>query len=308
MSRLSGATVTVHSLVGAAQVELALKCLGSLVAAVPFPIRLVLHDDGTSARPDARGLTATWGRMRVRRSAAGRRACPRAAAGPSALRPFSRRAPLRAETFRRAAAFNRPRHLRGYRRALDSSAGLPGLLRRSGGAGLCRHARFQEAYAVRLRTGRGCGAGYPAREPLLRGDHEPRALRRWTWIMSSGSWALTRRDLFGGFRFWAEQTIYAALAARAGLRLDRPGASASWRTAEFCRAPRAAIIHFAGFSRGLFADAAARSTPPLVPAPRTKILATQPTPACGLGRRCSAPRARGCFCGTLRRADLRFCA
>lgn len=286
MSRLSGATVTVHSLVGAAQVELALKCLGSLVAAVPFPIRLVLHDDGSLGPAGRARFNGEFGDACefVDRQRAGEQVAER-------LRAHPRCARFRAEHLFGPKLFDVPLLSTGrviyadtdvlWTRPLDCPAYFAGR-----GAAFVVMQDLQEAYAVRL-----------AHWPRMRKRGIRLASRFCAGLMSLEPSALdldyvewllgvdAADDLFGGFRFWAEQTIYAALAARAGCAWIDPRECVVAHHRNFARAQHAAIIHFAGFSRDLFADRyRALEFPPLGRA-APQILGTQPTPACGLGRR-----------------------
>ena len=280
------APITVHSLLGSAQVELALKCLGSLVAAVPFPVRFTLHDDGSLDAParerlaDALGAPCTFvGRQEVAEQVDER------------LRSHPLCAQFRREHLFGAKLFDVP--LLGTGRAVYADTDVlwtrPVDCRaffRGGGSAFVVMRDLQESYAVRL-----------SRWPLLRKRSIRLASRFCAGLMSFDRTAFdldyvefllkvdAETGIFDGFRFWSEQTIYAALAARAGCAWIDPRECMVVHPNNVGSTRRAAVLHFAGFSRHLFAARHARVRfDPAGEAP-PQALQTVRTPTCGLGRR-----------------------
>lgn len=84
----------VASLLGSAQVPMAIRCLGSLLAAADEPLSLVLHDDGSLGDGDRERLAAALGEPEiVSRAEADDRVAP-ALTGRLALERFRRANPL----------------------------------------------------------------------------------------------------------------------------------------------------------------------------------------------------------------------
>lgn len=289
-------TVTVRSLVGARQARLAAVCLGSLLAAVRRPVRLAIHDDGTLDEPARTHLADTLG------AACTFVDCAEASERVGELlRSHPRCQRFRDEHLFGPKLFDVPL-LAGTERAVyvDSDilwtrpCDVPGFF---AGEGFVVMRDLKESYAVRLRQWsllRRHGVRLVSRFCAGMMSFDPAAGR---YDLDYIEWLLgldERVDLFGGFRFWAEQTIYAALAARAGgaAWID-PAECVVAHRREFARTREAAVIHFAGFSRGLLAVRRREIDFAEFPAMPTRVLGTVPAPLCGLGRRLvSAVRTR----------------
>ena len=295
------ATVTVRSLVGAAQAKLAAVCLGSLLAAVPRPVRLAIHDDGSLDEAARAHLAESLGAacVFVDRAEATERV-------GELLRTHARCRRFRDEHLFGPKLFDVPL-LSASERAVyvDSdilwtrSCDCPGFFAGEDvAAGSFVAMRdLKESYAVSLRkwtllrrnrvrlSSRFC-AGMISFDPAAGGYD----LDYVEWLLGLDE----RLGLFDGFRFWAEQTIYAALAARAGgsAWVD-PAECVVAHRRDFARTRGAAVIHFAGFSRGLLAARWREADPAGFLVMPTALLGTVPAPACGLGRRLlSAVRTR----------------
>lgn len=287
--------ITVHSLVGAGQVDVALKCFGSLLAAVPRPVRLALHDDGTldlaarSRLAEGLGDACTF----VDRLEASARVAELLRAHPRCQR-------FRDEQLFGPKLFDVPLLSSGRAVYLDSDilwtrrCDCPAYFAGAGAAAFVVMRDLQESYAVRMK-----------RWPLLRRHGIRLASRFCAGMMSFDpgahdldyiEWLLgidEREDLFGGFRFWAEQTIYAALAAQAGCAWIEPSECVVAHARHFARVRDAAVIHFAGFSRGLLDGRYREVNFARFADSPVKVLGTRAAPMCGLGRRMlSALRAR----------------
>ena len=278
--------VTVHSLVGSAQAELALQCLGSLVAAVPFPVRFTLHDDGSLDAPARERLAGALG---VPCTFVGQRAGAEQVA--ERLRNHPLCAKFRREHLFGAKLFDVPLLAAGravyadtdvlWTRPVDCPAFF-----RGGGPAFVVMRDLQESYAVRL-----------SRWPLLQSRGIRLASRFCAGLMSLDPAALdldyiefllkvdAETGIFDGFRFWTEQTVHAALAARAGCAWIDPRECMVVHPSNLGRTRHAAILHFAGFSRPLFAARHARVR--FEPAGKAlpQVLQTVHTPTCGIGRR-----------------------
>jgi hypothetical protein len=285
---------TVHSLVGAKQAPLAAQCFGSLLAAVRRPIRLAIHDDSTLDAPARETLAAQLGAACTFVD----RAEATALVGER-LRLFPRCARFRATHLFGQKLFDVPLLATGrvvyadtdilWTRACDIPAYF---------AGAAENFSFmrdlRESYAVSLRLW-----------PILQRSGIRLASRLCAGMISFApsaydldyiEWLLgvdERYNLFGGFRFWAEQTIYAALAARGSRAWIDPAECVVAHRRNFARTRDAAVIHFAGFARPLFAARFAALDLAGLTAQPPRTLGTIPAPLCGLGRRVySALRTR----------------
>jgi len=208
--------LTVATLVGHRQVELALTCLGSLLRRSAEPVRLRVHDDGTLTADDRERLAAGLDEPEVVSRAEGEARSADFLAGRPALAAFCRDNPLAVKLVDVVACAGEELlfcdtdilFLRPF-------TGLGRLLALGTGAVLMSDC--QEAYSVRswhllahrrLRLPRRVNSGLIA----FRTRHfDPDLLE----------WYLTHPE----FRFapvWMEQTCWALLAARAGCRLIDP--------------------------------------------------------------------------------------
>lgn len=295
------ATVTVRSLVGVAQAGLAAVCLGSLLAAVRHPVRVAIHDDGTLDEAARAHLAGNLGAACVFVD----RADATARVG-ELLRAYPRCRRFRDEHLFGPKLFDVPL-LAGEERAVYVDSDIlwtrpcdcPGFFAGEGvpAGSFVAMRDLKESYAVSLRkwtllrrhgvrlSSRFC-AGMMSFDPVAGGYD----LDYIEWLLGLDE----RLGLFDGFRFWAEQTIYAALAARVGgsAWVD-PAECVVAHRREFARTRGAAVIHFAGFSRGLLAARRREMDLAKFPEMPTASLGTVPAPTCGLGRRLlSAVRTR----------------
>ncbi len=264
---------------------MAVKCLGSLLAMAARPLRLVLHDDGTLDASARERLTDQLGptcEIMDRHEASER-------VGES-LRGYPRCSRFRNEHLFGPKLFDVPLLSRGRTVYCDADilwtrpCDCPAYFEGSSTAFVVMR-DLKESYAVSFN-----------RWPLLRRYGIRLASRVCAGLISFDlgaydldhvEWLLgldEQFDLFGGFRFWAEQTIYAALAARAGCSWVDPRECLVAHRSHFARTRRAAIIHFAGFSRPLLDGRYRELDFKTLPA-SADSLGTVPAPDCGLGRR-----------------------
>lgn len=286
--------LTVRTMLGTRQVPLALRCLDSLQREARHPLAFVLHDDG-SLTPDDRARLAERivHCVIVDRREAGEQVAERLRRHPRCARFRQENilglklfdAPLLSQDRTRFCdtdiLFTRPVRCAGY--FLDESP-HPFVAMRD----------YRDSYAVSFE-----------RWPLLR-RHGIRLPSRFNSGMFSFGpavydldymeWLLdldARTGLFDSMPFWAEQTIYAALAARAGCGyIDPPQCGVAHR-ANFRRVRRAAIIHLAGPTKALMpqveAEIHARTGDPLPPLDLEIVPAADCTV---LGRLASAVKAK----------------
>ena len=287
-----GAPIIVRTMMGARQVELARKCLGSMKSFVRHPLTFAIHDDG-SLYPEARArLEETLGScFFIDRT----EACEVIA---ERLGKHPRCAKFRREHLFGLKLFDIP--MLSRQRVIYCDTDIlftrpllcPGYFLGDGPRFVAMR-DMQESYAVRL-----------SRWPVLQRAGIPLASRVCAGMISFDpavldldyiEWLLgidEETGLFDGFRFWAEQTIYASLAARAGCGWIEPQQCLIAENALLKRRELPAIIHFAGFYRPLLDPALARLD--LKNDPRAPLtLATRPTPLCTPWRRVvSAVRRR----------------
>lgn len=287
-----GAPVIVRTMIGARQVELARKCLGSMKTFVRHPLAFTIHDDG-SLHTEARGqLEESLGPCQfVERAEVGEEITERLGKHP-------RCAKFRSEHLFGLKLFDIPMLSPGRVIYCDTDILFtrpllcPGYFLGDGPRFVAMR-DLQESYAVRL-----------SQWPILQRSGISLASRMCAGMISFDpavldldyiEWLLgidEQTGLFDGFRFWAEQTIYASLAARAGCGWIEPQQCVIAENALLQRRELPAIIHFAGFYRPLLDPALARLD--LKNDPRPPLtLATWPTPLCTPWRRVvSAVRRR----------------
>lgn len=242
---------SVHTMVGGANVELALKCLGSVRTLTRHPISIVAHEDGTLGDDARRLLSGVVDRIVDRAEA------------DALVEPLLRGYP-RCEAFRRNnlfglklldiplleqvrviyidtdILFTRPLKCPDY--FVESLAPFVAMK------------DLKNSYAVRLRQwpqlwrlGVQLAANVCA--GMLSYSKSAYDLDYVEWLLEQDS----REGLFGGFPFWAEQTIFAALAGRAGCSWIEPGECVIAHPSQFPLRRVPAVMHFAGFSRRHFA-------------------------------------------------------
>ncbi|HEX8297280.1 MAG TPA: hypothetical protein VF593_13335 [Chthoniobacteraceae bacterium] len=276
--------VTVRTMMGARQLELALKCLGSMKSVVRHPIRFAIHDDG-SLDPEAR--------FRLEERLGGCTFVDRASAGEQVadrLRKHPRCAKFRNEHLFGLKLFDVP--LLAETRVIYCDTDIlfarpikcPAYFR-GGCHSFVAMRDLKESYSVRIAQWpilrkRGIRLASRVCAGMISFDPAAHDLDFIEWLLGVDE----ETQLFGGFPFWAEQTIYAALAAKAGCSWIQPEECLVAHRTNFPTACDAAIIHFAGFSRALFPSL--YDTLKLAEDSREPIsLGTKPAPDCNLLRR-----------------------
>jgi len=283
-SETVSSTIVVRTMMGIRNVDLALQCLGSMKALVRHPLEFAIHDDGTLHAEARARLRENLGPCTfVDRVQAGEEIAERLKAHP-------RCATFRNEHLFGLKLFDVP--LLSARRAVYCDTDI--LFTRpiecpayflGEGHPFTAMQDLKESYSVRL-----------AQWPILRRRGIRLASRVCAGMISLDpgtldldfiEWLLgvdAEIGLFSGFPFWAEQTIYAALAARTGCVWIQPEECLVAHRSSFARTQGAAIIHFAGFSRPLLAGVYARLQLAEDDRPALR-LGTVPTPECGMWRR-----------------------
>lgn len=277
---------------GVRQLDMARKCLGSMKAFVRHPLSFAIHDDGTLHEAARAELAALLGSCTfIDRAVAGAQIEER-------LSRYPRCAKFRREHLFGLKLFDIPLLSTGrviysdtdilFTRPLLCPAYFLG-----DGPRFVAMRDLQESYAVRL-----------SQWPILQRQRIPLASRVCAGMISFDPAALDldyvewllgideETGLFDGFRFWAEQTIYASLAARVGCGWIEPSECLIAESAPLQAPELPAIVHFAGFYRPLLDPALARLD--LENDPRPPItLTTRATPLCTpLRRVVSAVRRR----------------
>jgi hypothetical protein len=207
--------LTVTTLLGHAHVDLALRCLGSLLRCSAEPLALRLHDDGTLAPADLDRLEAGLGRFAlVSRAEADERTAGVLARRP-ALAAFRRENPLALKLI--DAVLCAGPELAFCDTDVLFLRRFAGLFRLPPGAGALFMTDRQNAYSVRswhlLLRGR-------LRLPQ-RANTGVLVYRTEAWDPDLLEWYLARPE----HRFapvWVEQTAWALLGWRAGCRLIDP--------------------------------------------------------------------------------------
>lgn len=241
----------VASLLGHAHVEMAVRCLGSLLRGSAEPLALRLHDDGSLTSEDRERLAAALGEPEVvARAEADERVAEVLARRP-ALAAFRRRNPLALKLIDAVLCAEESGGELAY---CDTDVLF--LRRFSGlfpdGAGAAFMADHQNAYSVRswhlLRHRRLCLPQHVNSGVI----HFPTA----AWDPDLLEWYLGRPE-FGFAPVWVEQTAWALLGARAGCRLFDP---AQIRIPEPGRqdSGETVALHFVGPVRSLLAEWAGR--------------------------------------------------
>jgi len=264
-------------MMGVRQLDIARKCLGSIKTFTRHPLTFAIHDDGTLHAAARAQLEEVLGPCQfIDRAAAGDAIAERLARYPRCTR-------FRHEHLFGLKLFDIP--LLAGSRVIYCDTDI--LFTRpllcpdyflGNGPRFVAMRDLQESYAVRM-----------AQWPILQRSGITLASRVCAGMISFDpavldldyvEWLLgidEEHGLFDGFRFWAEQTIYAALAVRAGCAWIEPRQCLIAERAPLQRRELPAIVHFAGFYRPLLDPALARLD--LAADPRPPLtLRTRPTP------------------------------
>jgi len=277
-------TIVVRTMMGIRNVDLALQCLGSMKALVRHPLEFAIHDDGSlNTEAQARLRESLGPCVFINRSQAGEEVAER-------LKGHPRCAKFRNEHLFGLKLFDVP--LLSSRRAVYCDTDI--LFTRpiecpayfvGGERPFTAMRDLKESYAVRLSQWpillqRGIRLASRICAGMISLDPAALDLDFIEWLLGIDA----EVGLFSGFTFWAEQTIYAALAARSGCAWIQPEECVVAHRANFARIRRAAIIHFAGFSRPLLPDVYDQLKLAADDRPAIR-LGTTPTPDCNVLRR-----------------------
>jgi len=241
----------VDSLLGRAQVEMAISCLGSLIGHSADPIRLRLHDDGSLGAEDRERLGQALGEpVVISRAEADELVAPLLSTRP-ALAALRARHPLFLKLVDLAALgkLDRAEEIAYCDADVLFQRPFFGLFRPAPGAGATFMADGQNAYSVRswqLLRHRRLALPERVNSGLFRfdlGNFDPDLLE----------WFAARPELHRTPP-WIEQTAWALLAQRAGCRLYDPSQIAIPRAAD--PLPTEAVaLHFVSPVRSRLAEA-----------------------------------------------------
>jgi hypothetical protein len=280
----ASAPIAVRSMTGTRQVPLALRCLGSLKKFAPPPGGFVLHDDGSLTAEDrARLAEALAPCVFPERAEVDAQVADRLRGKPHC------------EAFRRDNKFGTKLFdipiFAGLARVVYCDTDIvftrpvscPGYFAGGMFPFVCMR-DLAEQYAVKISRWRefsGHGVRLTSRvcAGMIAFDPAVYDLDYLEWLLALED----RRRFLASYPNWAEQTLYAALAARAGAGWIAPAECVLAHPRHPPVAPLPAIIHFAGFHRALLETAWPLidwndARPPLV-------LETVPAPRCTLPRR-----------------------
>lgn len=286
--------VTIRTMMGKRNLELSIKCLGSILRFCRHPAEILIHEDGSLDQPARERLVAALNHVRF---------CDRAESNT-----------MMAEKLRghpRCLAF-RERHIMAmqvldiplltpvgervvytdtdilYTRPLECAPFFLG-----GDLPFTGSQDVRESYAVHLKhwlllnkfgvrlASRLCGG-------MMSFDLSVYDLDYLEWLFKLDE----EHHLFSGYPFFVPQTLWAALAARVKAGYVEPRECVVAHQSNLHWARKASIIHFAGFSRNHF-DEVYRGIDDHADLLPPKQLSIAPVAVCGLGRRVwSAARSR----------------
>lgn len=286
--------VVIRTMMGAGNLELSLKCLGSIRKFCRHEIVFHVHEDGTLEAPLRARLREALGTVTFQdRTEANALMEEKLRAHPH-CRAFRHRHIMAMQVLdipMLAPATGRVVYTDTdilYTRPLECPDFFLG-----GGLPFTGSQDIRESYAVHLKAwpllkkhgvqlaSRSCG-GMMSFEPAV---HDLDYLE---WLFRLNE----EHGIFGGYPFFVPQTLFAALAARVERGWVEPRECVLAHPSNIHWARRASIIHFAGYSRNYFQEVYDETSgTPADGEPRR--LGIAPMPICGLGRRLlSAARVR----------------
>jgi glycosyltransferase involved in cell wall biosynthesis len=291
--------VTIRTMMGAKNLDLSIKCLGSILKFSPHPTEILIHEDGGLGEAARERLVAELGRVRFQDRSESNEIVNEMLRGSPRCRAFRDRdilamqvldIPLLTPTDQRVV-YSDADIL--YTRPVECPQFFIG-----GGFPFVGSRDLKESYAVSLRQwGLLNKFGVRLASRLCAGmmsfDLAVYDLDYIEWLLRLDE----ESGLLSGYPFFVSQTLCAALAGRADGRrgcVDPDECIVAHRF-NFDRLNTASIIHFAGYSRHLFDGVYNAIDFTSTGRPR-KRLSTFPVPVCGMGRRLlSAVRSRVFF-------------
>lgn len=294
MKSESSPPVTIRTMMGAKNLELSIKCLGSIVKFCRHPAEILVHEDGTLGEEARAKLVAALKHVRFQNRAESNEIMAEKLRGHPRCLAFRQRHIMAMQVLdipmltppEQRVVYTDTDIL--YTRPVECPPFFLG-----GGLPFTGSQDIRESYAVHLKdwhllskfgvrlASRLCGG-------MMSFDLSVFDLDYVEWLFRLDE----DHGLFSGYPFFVPQTLCAALAGRVKAGCVEPRECVVAHQSNLTWARRASIIHFAGFSRNHFdeiygeIDPAAERWEPLQ-------LSIKPVPICGVGRRVlSAARSR----------------
>jgi hypothetical protein len=286
--------VIIHTMMGAKNLELAIKCLGSILRFCRHPAEILVHEDGTLGEQAREQLVVSLRHVRFQNRSETNEIVEERLRSHPRCRAFRKRhlfapqvldIPLLTPPGRRMVyadtdvLFTRPIECREFF---------------VGGGPLFTGSRdLRESYSVHLKHWHLLGKfGVPVGSRLCAGimsfDLAVHDVDYLEWLLRLDE----EHRLFSAYPFYMAQTFCAALAARVKAGYIDPAECVVAHLSSMNVVRKASIIHFAGYSRNYFHEIHAAIDPETEYQPARR-LAIVSAPTCGLGRRfLSAARAK----------------
>lgn len=294
MTAATSTPVVVRTMMGAGNLELSLKCLGSIRKFCRHAIVFHVHEDGTLTAPLRERLQQELGTVTFQERAEAN------ALMEEKLRAHPHCAAFRHRHIMAMQVLDIPMLAPGTGRVVYTDTDI--LYTRplecpdfflGGGLPFTGSQDIRESYAAHLKAwpllkklgvqlaSRSCG-GMMSFEPSV---HDLDYLE---WLFRLDE----QHGIFSGYPFFVPQTLFAALAARVERGWVEPRECVLAHPSNIAWARRASIIHFAGYSRNYFQSVYDETIGNSADAEPIH-LGIAPMPICGLGRRLlSAARVR----------------
>lgn len=294
MTYESSSPVTIRTMMGAKNLELSIKCLGSIVRFCRHPVEILVHEDGTLHEEARERLVAALKRVRFQNRAESNEIMA------EKLRAHPRCLAFRERHIMAMQVLDIPMLTPAGQRVVYTDTDIlytrplecaPFFL--GGGLPFTGSQDLRESYAVDLKhwyllnkfgvriASRLCGG-------MMSFDLSVFDLDYIEWLFRLDE----EHRLFSGYPFFVPQTLCAALAGRVQAGCVEPRECVIAHPSNLSWARKASIIHFAGFSRNRF-DEVYSEIDPAAEQWEPRQLSIKPVPICGIGRRMlSAARSR----------------
>jgi hypothetical protein len=294
MNSESSDLVTIRTMMGAKNLELAIKCLGSVLRFCRHPAEILIHEDGSLDEAAREKLETSLTRVRFQDRIETNAIMEEKLRSHPLCRAFRRRhifapqvldIPMLTPMGKRVVycdtdiLLTRPIECRPF----FLGGGMPFTGTRD----------LRESYSVHLKhwplLGKlGVRLGSRLCAGMMSFDLAVHDVDYIEWLLRLDE----EHRIFSAYPFFTAQTFCAALAARAGPGSIDPKECVVAHASNMTSARKASIIHFAGYSRNHF-DKTYRAIDPEAEHWPPKQLAIVPVPVCGIGRRVlNAARAR----------------
>jgi hypothetical protein len=286
MSSDASARVVIRTMMGVKNLELSIKCLGSILKFCRHPAEILVHEDGTLHEAARERLVASLKRVRFQNRAEADELME------EKLRAYPRCLAFRRRHIMAMQVLDIPLLTPAGERVIYTDTDIlytrpvecaPFFL--GGSLPFTGSKDVRESYAVHLKDwpllrkfgvrlgSRLCGGMMSFDKEVLDLDHVE-------WLFKLDE----EHRLFAGYPFFVPQTLIAALAARVKSGYVEPRECVVAHQSNLSWARKACIIHFAGFSRNHF-DEVYNAIDPAAEQWAPKRLSIAPVPICGLARR-----------------------